>query len=58
MRARDLAGGVAAHAVGDDEERELLVDEVVVLVVLADAAHVGRGEEADVLFWPIRAETP
>ena len=46
-RARDLAGGVAAHAVGDDEERELLVDEEVVLVVVAHAAHVGCGEKAN-----------
>ena len=46
-RARDLAGGVAAHAVGDHEEGELLVDEEVVLVVVADVADVGRGEEAN-----------
>jgi hypothetical protein len=45
--ARDLARRVAAHAVGDDEERELLVDEEVVLVVVADLADVGRSEEAD-----------
>ena len=45
--ARDLACGVAAHAVGDHEERELLVDEEVVLIVLANAPHVGRGEKAD-----------
>ena len=32
-RRRDLAGGVAAHAVGDHEQPELLVDEEVVLVV-------------------------
>ena len=48
--AGDLAGGVAAHPVGDDEKRELLVDEEVVLVVVADAADVGRGEKADALF--------
>ena len=46
-RARDLARGVPAHAVGDDEERELLVDEEVVLVVVAHLAHVGRGVETD-----------
>ena len=45
--ARDLARGVAAHAVGDDEERELLVDEEVVLVVVADLADIGGGVEAD-----------
>ena len=55
-RARDLARGVAAHAVGDDEERELLVDEEVVLVVVADAADVGRGEEADALVLVHRRE--
>ncbi len=37
QRARDLARRVPAHAVGDHEEAELLVDEVVVLVVVADA---------------------
>ena len=42
----DLARGVPAHAVGDDEERELLVDEEVVLVVLALSPDVGRGPEA------------
>jgi hypothetical protein len=46
-RAGDLAGGVAPHAVGHDEERELLVDEEVVLVVVAHFADVRRGEEAD-----------
>ncbi len=45
--ARDLARGVPAHAVGDDEERELLVDEEVVLVVIADLPDVGRRVEAD-----------
>ena len=45
-RARDLARGVPAHAVGDDEERELLVDEKVVLVVLAHLPDVGRRIEA------------
>jgi hypothetical protein len=45
--AGDLARGVPAHAVGDDEERELLVDEEVVLVVVANLAHVRRGVEAD-----------
>jgi hypothetical protein len=47
--ARHLAGGVPTHAIGHDEERELLVDEVVVLVVLAHAPDVGRREEADVV---------
>ena len=46
-RAGDLARGVAAHAVGDDEEAELLVDEEVVLVVVADLADVGGGVETD-----------
>src|SRR5690606_768481 len=44
-RARHLAGGVAPHAVADDEEPELLVDEKVVLVVITLAAYVRqRGE--------------
>ena len=36
------AAGVAAHAVGDDEQAELLVDEEAVLVVVAPPADVGR----------------
>jgi hypothetical protein len=48
-RAGDLARGVASHPVGHDEERELLVDEVVVLVVVAEAADVGRCVKADVV---------
>jgi hypothetical protein len=39
---------VAAHAVGDDEERELLVDEVVVFVVVTDPSDIGGGEEPDI----------
>ena len=46
-RAGHLSRRVAAHAVGDDEESELLVDEEVVLVVVAHLAHVRRGVEAD-----------
>ncbi len=39
--ARDLAGGVTAHAVGDDEQAR--ADVRGVLVVGADQAHVGAG---------------
>ena len=42
---RDLARGVAAHAVGDHEQRKLLVDEEIVLVDLALLADVGGGPE-------------
>ncbi len=38
---------MTAHAVGDDEERELLVDEEIVLVVVANLADVGRGVETN-----------
>ena len=44
-RRRDLAGRVAAHAVGDHEQPELLVDEEVVLVVVALPTDVGRRGE-------------
>ncbi len=45
--ARDLAAAVAAHAVGDREQRALVVDEERVLVVRAHEALVGgrRGRE-------------
>jgi hypothetical protein len=39
--ARDLARGVAAHAVGHHKEAGLLVDEEVVFVVLADGPQIG-----------------
>src|SRR5690606_36954427 len=45
--ARDVAGRVPAHAVGDDVEPELLVDEVAVLVVAALATDVGDGPGVD-----------
>jgi hypothetical protein len=45
--ACDLACGVSAHSIGDDKEGEFLVDEEVVLVVIAHLAHVGCGVEAD-----------
>jgi len=45
--ARHLPGCVPAHSVRDDEERELLVDEEIVLVVIAHPADVGRRVEAD-----------
>ncbi len=48
-RARHFAGRMAAHSVGHDEKGELLVDEVVVLVVVADATDVGRGKKVNVL---------
>ena len=54
-RARDLAGGVAAHAVGDDEETELLVDEEVVLVVVAHLADIGGGVKPNGVAQPHRA---
>ena len=44
-RRRDLAGGVAAHAVGDQEQAELLVDEEVVLVVRTLPTDIGRRRE-------------
>jgi hypothetical protein len=44
-RRGHLAGGVAAHAVGDQEQPQLLVDEEVVLVVGPLAPHVGGGRE-------------
>src|SRR6185369_7585743 len=43
----DLAGGVSAHAVRDDEETLGLVEGVGVLVVLALAADVGEAERVD-----------
>ena len=42
--ARDLTGGVAAHAVGDHEDRP--VGQEAVLVVLPHPPHVGRGAGA------------
>jgi hypothetical protein len=47
--ARHFTGGVPSHSVGDDEEGELLVDEVIVLVVVAYASHVSGGEKVNVL---------
>ena len=44
-RARDLAGAVAAHAVGDRDEAHRVVDEVAVLVAVAHAADVGGGAD-------------
>ena len=41
-RRGDLAGGVPSHAIGDQEQPQLLVDEEVVLVELALAADIGR----------------
>ena len=43
--AGDLAGAVAAHAVGDRDETHRVVDEVAVLVALAHAADVGGGAD-------------
>ena len=48
-RARDLAGRVPPHAVANDEQRELFVDQVVVLVVVALPADVGAGGDLDAL---------
>jgi len=42
-RARHLACCVSTHPVGDDEELQLAIDEVVVLVVVANAPDVGPG---------------
>src|SRR6185369_15642604 len=36
------AAGVSAHAVGDDEQLQILVDEEAVLVVVALLAHIGQ----------------
>ena len=47
MRARDLAGGVATHAVADREDPQIGVDEVRVLVVLADFTDTGLGGSDD-----------
>src|SRR5262249_8142873 len=44
-RACDLARSVAAHSIRHHEERELLVDEEVVLVVLTNAPNVGRSKK-------------
>ena len=44
-RARDLAGAVAAHAVGDRDETHRLVDEVAVLVAFAYTTDIGRGAD-------------
>src|SRR5690554_5393650 len=41
--ARDITGGVPTHAISDDEEVPLLIDEEAVLVMFADAADIGRG---------------
>ena len=41
----NLARGMAAHTVSDREERQLLVNEEVVLVVLSLPTNVGRGPE-------------
>ena len=38
----DLAGGVAAHAVGDEEELRLIFNEEGVLVVLALPSYIGE----------------
>ncbi len=48
---RDLARGVSAHAIGHHEERQLLVDQVVVLVVRALAPDVRCGPEAQIHGW-------
>src|SRR5260370_36720295 len=45
--ARDLACRVSTHSVGHDEEGELLVDEEIILVVIAHFAHVRCCIEAD-----------
>ena len=41
----DLARGMATHPVGDSEQRQLLVDEKVVLVALSPPTNVGRSPE-------------
>ena len=43
-RARHLTGRVPAHPVGHDRERELLVDEEIVFVQVANAALIRRRE--------------
>jgi hypothetical protein len=47
--ARDLPGGVAAHAVRHDEQAELAIDEKIVLVVSPLATDVGRREELQIV---------
>src|SRR6185369_8488300 len=44
-RRRDLAGGVTAHAIGDQKQPKLLVDEEVILVVRALPTDIRRGGE-------------
>ena len=46
-RRSDFAGGVTAHAVRDQEQPELLVDEEVILVVIPLPADVGRCGERE-----------
>jgi hypothetical protein len=46
-RARDFTRRMAPHAVSHHEERKLLVDEEVVLVVVAHLADVRSGVKAD-----------
>src|SRR5262249_30242520 len=46
-RGGDFAGVVPAHAVGDDEQAELLVDEVVVLIVIALPTYVSRSRKGE-----------
>ena len=43
--ARDLAGAVPTHAVGDGHEAHRLVDEVAVFVAFAHTTDIGRGAD-------------
>ena len=47
--AGDLAGVVAAHAVGQHQQPDVRVDGDRVLVVLADLAGVGQSDEAQLV---------
>ena len=47
--AGDLAGVVAAHAIGQHEQADVGIDGNGVLVVLADLAGVGQADEAQLV---------
>jgi len=47
--ARDLAGVIAAHAIGQHQEPDVRVDCDRVLVVLADLARIRKPDEAQLV---------
>jgi hypothetical protein len=46
-RARFLASGMAAHAVGDDEQAQRIIAEVCVLIGLSLFSDIGAAERPD-----------